>query len=229
MGLSQRDRHILRLTDYFGQASTAQLAALVFPDVASRTSYDRTLRRLLADGYLYRIEKRRRTGGARGGSGEYIYSLGPEGWRICKREGRWHRRAVDYHALSIVDAYTRLMDQQRAGVFSLRGFTPEPECHLTVDGYELRPDAYTELERGGRVLKLWLEIDLGTERPARIADKLRRYVGAYRSGKVDPFPRVVFVTPDSERTSELAWIIKRRPEEEQPLFRVVEMASFPQV
>jgi hypothetical protein len=228
MSYTPRTRALIRLVDYFQQASTAQLAELVFPESLSRTTWDRILRAAVADGYLSRVEKRRRTGGARGGSGEYVYALGPEGWRLCKREGRFHGRAVDYHALAIVDAYMHLLRAERAGQFKINGFTPEPECHVTVDGQELKPDISVELERNGRVMVAWLELDMGTERPARIEEKIKRYVLAYRSGRVDPFPRVVFVAPDVERARELAWMIEKRPIEDRPLFKSLDLESFPQ-
>ena len=229
MPLSPRDMQIVRYADYFQEFSTAQILALVFPEAASRTSCDRALRRLTEDGYLSRVEKRRSVGGARGGSGEYVYTLGAHGWSLCKREGRWHRRAVDYHALAIVETYVKLVTAQRSGEFILKGFTPEPECHVSVKGVELKPDIYIELERlGGRTLKAWLEIDLGTERQARITEKLERYVSAFESGQIDPYPRIIFVAQDAERARELAWLIARRPAREPKLFTSIEASSFPQ-
>ena len=230
MTLSPRDRQIVRLADYFGQLSTGQLQALAFTDLKSRSSCDRTLKRLTETKYLAKVEKRRVVGGAHGGSGEYVWQLGPAGWEICKREGRWHRHAVDYHTLAIVDVYVRLTVAQRAGGLNLDGFTPEPECHVTVDGIELKPDLLVELSRPGSGAKLnaWLEIDLGTERQARLSEKMARYAKAYRSGRVDPFPRVVFVAHDAERAREIGWLISRLPADESVLFRSLDIASFPQ-
>lgn len=228
MPLSPRDRIILRLADYFGQAGTAAIFALAFPDAKSKTSCDRTLRRLFDEGYLARVENRRGVGGVRGGSVEHVYYLGPEGWKLCKRDGRWHRRQRDYHALSILDAYLRLIDAQRAGALVLKGFQPEPEAWRQVAGVTLKPDIYLELERPNKngTLKVWLEIDLGTERQARIAEKLDRYVAAFESGELDPFPRVVFVAHDDERATELQWMIERRPSTEPRLFKAVDLAGF---
>lgn len=228
--MNDRDRQLIRLVDYFNQLSTGQFLALSFSDSKSRTSCDRALKRLVDDGYLAKVEKRRSVGGARGGSGEYVYMLGPSGWTLCKREGRYHRRTVDYHALAIVDVYARLIEAQRAGEFVLDGFTPEPECHLTVEGVELKPDLLIELRRPDRDAKLsaWLEIDLGTERQARLSEKMTRYVKAYRSGRVDPYPRVVFVGHDDERAREIGWMVSRLPADEAVLFRSVSINEFPQ-
>lgn len=226
---SDRDRYIIRLADYFGEISASQVRSIAFPDARSRTSCDRALTRLVADGYLARVEKRRSVGGARGGSGEYVYQLGTAGWLLCKREGRYNRKAVDYHALAIVDAYIRLLGGVRAGAFTLDGFTPEPECHMTVDGNELRPDLFIELSRpSGATLSAWVEIDLGTERQARISEKIQRYIKAYACGKVDPFPRVVFVAHDDERAREIAWIASKLPVEEARLFQSLSISEFPQ-
>lgn len=230
MTLSPRDLQIIRHADYFGQLSTGQFLSLDFAESKSRTSCDRALKRLVDDRYLAKVEKRRSVGGARGGSGEYVYMLGPAGWAICKREGRYHRRAVDYHALAIVDVYVRLIHAQRDGSVVLDGFTPEPECHLTVDGVELKPDLLIELSRpdSGAELSAWLEIDLGTERQARLSEKMARYAKAYRSGRVDPYPRVVFVAHDDERAREIGWMVSRLPADEAVLFRSVSINEFPQ-
>lgn len=228
--MNDRDRQLVRYADYFQQLSSSQFMSLVFSDSKSRTSCDRALKRLVDDGYLAKVEKRRSVGGARGGSGEYVYMLGPAGWSLCKREGRYHKRAVDYHALAIVDVYVRLIEAQRGGLFVLDGFTPEPECHLTVEGVELKPDLLIELRRpeSGAVLRAWLEIDLGTERQARLSEKMTRYAKAYRSGRVDPFPRVVFVAHDDERAREIGWMVSRLPADEAVLFRSVSINEFPQ-
>jgi hypothetical protein len=228
MTISDRDRQLIRLADYFSQLSTSQFLALAFAESQSRTSCDRALKRLVDDRYLAKVEKRRSVGGARGGSGEYVYQLGPAGWVICKREGRYNRKAVDYHALAIVDVYARLIEAQRGGAFLLDGFTPEPECHMTVDGNELRPDLPIELSRPtGAHLSAWLEIDLGTERQARLSEKMTRYAKAYRSGKVDPFPRVVFVAHDDERAREIGWMVSKLPDDEAVLFKSVSINEFP--
>lgn len=229
MSPSSRDTAIIRHADYFKQLATSHILALAFHGAQSRTSADRVLKRLVDDKYLAKVERRRSIGGARGGSGEYVYMLGPQGWALCKREGRWHRLAIDYHALAIADVYVKLTQAHRAGVVELAGFTPEPECHVSVQGVELKPDIYVELARPGtgRTLRAWLEIDLGTERQARIAEKLDRYVRAFESGQVDPFPRVVFLGHDAERAQELAWMIGRRPSDEPRLFQALSFDDFP--
>jgi hypothetical protein len=229
--LSPRDRQLVRLADYFKQLTTGQLGELAFADSASRTSLDRALRRLVEDKYLARTERRRLVGGAHGGSGEYVYQLGSAGWQVCKRDGRYHLRAIDYHALSITEVYVQLMRAQRAGELEVTGFTPEPECHVSVHGADLRPDILVEMKVPGRVRPVlaWLEVDLGTERQARLTEKLDRYVYAFNHGKPDPFPRVVFVAHDEERTREIEFLLSRRPSDDPPLFSACEMGSFPQL
>ena len=78
-------------------------------------------------------------------------------------------------------------------------------------------------------VKLWLEIDMGTERQAKIKVKLADYWRAYKnSTEVDlpTFPRVIFLAPDDVRARELRYIIEHGPKEAQKLFLVSTVPEF---
>lgn len=224
MSIPDRELHIIRLVNEFGQASTAQILALVFPRAKSRTSADRVLRRLVRDGYLDRVERRRSIGGARGGSGEYVYSLGSSGWRLCKRAGRYSRKAIDYHKLAILDVYIRLWIAHQATEIELSSYLPEPECWRG----DLQPDltAIFTPRSPIREREAWFEVDLNSERPARINEKLARYVRAFQSGELAPSIRIVFVSPDDDRAREIRGLIDRLDPSVSTLFRSFTLLSF---
>jgi hypothetical protein len=66
----------------YGQLTTTHVRELVFPAANSRTTCDRVLRRLLADGYVATVSRRRLVRGRGGGSGEHVWELGPTDWRL---------------------------------------------------------------------------------------------------------------------------------------------------
>lgn len=236
MTLDDRSRSLLSLLDYFKQASTSQIRRLIFSDTSSRTPCDRALARLTRDGYVRQIEKVRPKGGARGGSGEYVWSLGPRGWKLCSREARYSRQgAVDYHALTITEVYANVRMAERSGGLRLISFTPEPESWMTVRSDELKPDLLIEMQRpNGARIAMWIECDMGTQRPARIREKLDRYVRA-RDGLSSEqvaslggyVPLVVFVCHDEERRTELRGIIEKMGDDARDMFRAGLVADFP--
>lgn len=101
--LAGRDRQIMQLIARFRQATSRQVHQLILSDTASRTPTDRALKRLADQKFLHRVE-RRTVGGARGGSGQFCYSLGRRGFYMFY-EGEFRPwRTVNYHALAILDA-----------------------------------------------------------------------------------------------------------------------------
>ena len=66
--LSPRDAQVVELVGRFRLVSAGQVREVVFPDLASKTPLDRSLRRLTATGYLRRLA--RFVGGFGGGSGQ---------------------------------------------------------------------------------------------------------------------------------------------------------------
>lgn len=220
--LSGRDLSIVQLIARFKQLSSSHVHNFLFHDKSTRTPTDRALRRLVASGFLAKIE-RRTVGGARGGSGQFVYQLGRRGY-FMHFEGRYSPwRAVNYHALAIADSYLVAHRLALSGEITVAGFSTEPDCWVSVGRFELRPDLYLDLQNRSGALKLWLEVDMATEGQGRIKEKLERYWKAYNDVDVEQwpvFPRIVFVAIDAERERELKWIIEQGPKEAQALFQV---------
>jgi hypothetical protein len=246
MKMVARDLDVIRLVGSFSMLTAGQIDAILFADNASRTPATRVLKRLTDDKMLARIT-RRVPGGAQGGSPQYVYQLGPEGWRLFSRS-RWRPRvAVDYHALAIGDAYVALLRSQEEHQLEVTQVTTEPETHTLIGGADLRPDLFLEVRDHlmGRTHHLWLEVDLSTERPKQLSEMLYRYKRAWeesgifyeindqgaevevKRGRV-PFPRVVFLVPNEPRRKVLTGLIRSLPAEEQELFTVYVHESFPQ-
>lgn len=227
--LPDRDRRIVTLIARFGQVTSNQLHALLFFDT-TKTPVDRALRRLVANSYLIRIEQRRLVGGARGGGGQYVYSLGRRGFFMFF-EGRYvPTRSVRYHSLAIVDVVVALRQLERAGRVSVIGMASEPDCWTVIGGQELKPDLLVELERSDRTLKLFIEVDMGSEGQKQLRSKLERYWLAYNhadSSEWPEFPGVLWAAIDEERVRELRWVISQLPSDSQPLFQVVELSELP--
>lgn len=212
MVLPDPDRQVLRHLDYFNQLTTGCIRRLVFHESKSRTSCDRVLKRLTRDGYIRPIQRPHK-GGSQGGSGEVIWALGREGWKMCERPGRFNTTlAINYHDLTTAGVFVKLIEDDRAGKYRLAGFTPEPEAWQTIQGVELQPDLMIELERPTGSMSAFLEIDMGTQRQTRINEKLTRYRKAYglaTEADLPVLPRVVFVAHNEERRKELTWVIER--------------------
>ena len=74
---------------------------------------------------LARVE-RRLVGGDGGGSGLYSYQLGPAGWKLCGREGKyWARKSIDHHALAIADVFVMLKQAERDGTIQVVGVSTD--------------------------------------------------------------------------------------------------------
>ncbi len=231
--MHERDRAIVLAVGRFGQLASAHVQSLFFTDNASQTPHRRSLARLTESKYLARIE-RRMAGGSGAGSGQYVYQLGPKGWDLCRRDGRYFpHRAVNHHSLAVADAFVSLHMAEQAGKLTIERYDVEDDAHRIIAHTRLTPDLFVRVRPiGGKPLSLWVEVDLGTERQRQIADKLARYYNAYTHATTDDipaFPRVLFLVPDAFRQEQIADWVGRQPEESQRLFRVVEQRLFPRV
>lgn len=232
MTLDQRDASIVHHVARFGQLSSSHIHQLIFHSLASRTPCERALRRLVRDEYLIRVE-RRMVGGAKGGSGQYVYALGRRGF-FTYFEGRWRpARNVNYHALALVDCWLVIKQLERAGQVQVLGASTEPDCWVTVGRQELRPDMYVELARSsGETLKLWLEMDMATEGQRQLRGQLQDYQRAYEQADLSEWtvwPRVVWIGVDDERAKELRWLIDQEPAEGRAMFQVCTRESLGQL
>ncbi|MBP2322632.1 hypothetical protein JOF56_003017 [Kibdelosporangium banguiense] len=219
----------MRLIGQFRQLTTSQIRALAFADMASKTPLDRTLKRLTERKYLVRLQ--RLVGGSYGGSGQYVYQLGRQGWKLLNKPGDyWAPRAVNLHTLAIADCLVALKRVEGSGLLEVVEFVTEPECHKTVGDQLLTPDAYVELNHRGNKLLSWLEIDRGTEHADKIQEKCVRYWKASVSGQWDGyFPYVLFVVPDVHRQRAIERVIQSGPADAQALFNVCPIAEFPRL
>ena len=137
MQLAARDLLIVRLVATFSQLTSAHVDALVFNDLASRTPCQRALRRLVRDRLLSRIT-RRLPGGAKGGSPQYVYQLGADGWHLFNRGKYRPMRAVNYHTLAVADTYVQAVRAQQQGELTVTAF--DTDVRILAAGVEIRPD-----------------------------------------------------------------------------------------
>jgi hypothetical protein len=228
--LSPRDRAVVELVGRFGQLASGHIRALLFP-TTSMTPCDRALKRLLERGYLARLPLRI-VGGVGGGASQYVYQLGRRGWRMLERSGTyWQARAVNVHSLAIADCFVALKWAERGGGVEVLTFEVEHEARREVGGVQLTPDAYARVGilSPRRLLSLWLEIDMATERASQILEKCGRYWRAYELWDGAVYPRVLFVAPDDARERQLSrFLASVKPDESKPLFQTCTLGSFPQ-
>jgi Replication-relaxation len=227
--LSSRDKAVVSLVGAFRQLTAGHIRELAFAEVSSQTPLDRTLKRLVERKYLMRLH--RLVGGTQGGSAQYVYQLGRQGWRLLGRAGEyWAPRAVNLHALAIADCLVKLKIVEKAGALEVASFTTEPACHVRVGGLLLTPDAFVELKLGdgGERLISWLEVDRGTEHLSTIQEKCERYWKASISGQWDDhFPFVLFVVPDEQRQRAVERVVRDGPSAALELFKVCPIGGFP--
>ncbi|WP_298585152.1 replication-relaxation family protein [uncultured Kocuria sp.] len=225
MRMTARDFDIIKAVARFGQLSSGQIQAMFFHNNASKTPLDRTLTRLASSKYLAVLE-RRPIGGRGAGSGQYVYQLGSAGWEVCRVQGKYTPyRVIKPHMLMIGDVFVQLQELTRVTDLALTGYATEPDTHRRVNGYEVRPDLFVELEsqEPRARLSVWIEVDLGTERQRQLRDKLQRFYKAW-IGSEDSngaaFPMVVFVVPDELRRREIESLIEDDEDYPDGLFNV---------
>lgn len=231
MIILDRDRQIIMSVGRFRQLAAAHIGALHFSELSSQTPLYRALKRLVAGKYLAPIE-RRMVGGTGAGSGQYVYQLGREGWKIYGHDrAYWPFRAIDYHTLSIADTYMELLELERRGRVEILGYSTEPQTMTTVGGVALRPDLFADVGdmHRGRRGRFWFEIDMGTERQSKIREKLASYWTAYKNSTEDElslFPTILFIAPDDARARELRYLVEDGPKDAQRLFLVSKVSEY---
>lgn len=213
MELSQRDYEVLKLVGTFGQLASTHITELIFAD-RSHSVPDKVLGRLTAAKYLVRVG--RRASGDKGGAGAYTYQLGRHGRALLDVDGR-QTLNVNNHALMVADTYAELRRAERLGVLALTDWAVERSVPPNV-----RADLAVSLDfpQQSRRSRYFLEIDLGTERPTRITEKVAGYWQAVEASTAEYFPYVVFVVRQQARKNELARVFRRLPEEQQDMLRV---------
>lgn len=217
---SSRDRAVVEFVGKWNQVQSAHVKQVLFEDV-TQTPCDRALQRLTDHGYLSRL-RMRLVGGSGGGSSQYVYQLGREGWRLLDMKGTYYRqRAINLHTLDVTSLYVSLVRAERAGRYVVRHAVREPRTG------DLTPDMYIQLDYPEEAASLpcYVELDRGTERASKIMDKCVRYWRAYQAQDGGTFPTVLFVVPDAERKREIEQVISGGPEEAHELFKVLEFST----
>ncbi|MFG2377612.1 replication-relaxation family protein [Streptomyces sp. NPDC048504] len=218
MELTPRDLEVLGLVGRFTQLASSHLTELVFAD-RSHTVPDKVLGRLVRSGYLSRVG--RRASGDKGGAGAFVYQLGRFGRALLDIEGR-ASSTVNNHALMVADTYMELRRAESAGVLVVNDWAVEKLVPPSV-----RADLFVALDfpQQSHSGSYFLEIDMGSEAPKRIREKIAGYWRAVETSTADYFPFVVFVVKHEARKRELARVFRQLAEERQEMVRVCSLSE----
>jgi hypothetical protein len=245
--LSARDWDVLRVVARHRYLTTRQIEAWHFHDHATPLTGARVCRRVLRRLAELRVldPLERRIGGVRAGSASFVWQAGPTGDRLLHEQaGRPRRRQREpgrlflRHCLAVADAHLALVQARRSGGLELVTVQTEPECWRPFTGLGgarlvLQPDLY--VVTGDPVdpafVNCWfVEVDRGTENPARLLAKCGRYEAYRRTGMEqadgDSFPLVVWVMADDGQAERLGEAIRRDSGLDDRLYRVTTAALF---
>jgi Replication-relaxation len=224
--LSDRDKAILTDLERTRVLTGAQLQRLHFdPNNAPSRARDRrrVLQRLTELDLVTTLD--RRIGGIRAGSAGHIYTLTPAGQRLqalrcgeqlTERLRRPHTPGAPFldHTLAISETYVTLIEASRHQNFHVSTFLGEPACwHPAGNNQYLHPDAYLVLATSTHQDCWWLEVDQATESLPRIKHKCRTYLNFLTHGGTGPDtapPRILFTTPDTDRTDAIQKVITKQ-------------------
>lgn len=240
MQLLQRDNQVLQYIIEFKQLKSSHIQSWVFPDTKTTNPMYRSLNRLKGLGYIAIIEdpligSKRLIGSNKGGGSQYIWQVGPEGWKAAGFKGKYRpAKAKHPHTLAIADLFGLFTKLEQAGYLHIESYSTEPACHFDVEGerqtFYVRPDlrvAWSWL--GSRKLSSYFfEVDEGSQYQTEIREKLSRYSGAYAEADPKLWPpdeRVMFVSSSERRANIVRSFLRRHDEEEQALFRVHTLES----
>jgi hypothetical protein len=242
--LTGREHAVLEVLNVLHVATTDQIARVVFHEEGQATALRLTrrhLQRLREVGLVRRFDDR--AWDRRVGAPGYVHALSAAGLRLVVAEhGFGARQRTSWrpshtfltHRLSISELFVRLYGLERAGGPTARVFRAEPDSWRTYTGASgerlaLKPDALVRLGVGEVEVSHFVEIDLGTERPATIADKCQAYRAYELSGQEQRrhgvFPGVAFIVPNKERARVVDAVIARQPADARELFAVATEAD----
>jgi hypothetical protein len=244
--ITGRDDQLLQTVSDLRFLSGDQLTRLFFSEsgdpAANARAARRALLRLTRLGCLDRLP--RRVGGARSGSGGFVYHLGLAGQRLAMERGwqpmRRRRRSLVpgtmflAHSLQIAELHTLLIEADRSRRLELLELVAEPACWRSYAGGRgqatmLKPDTFGRFGAGDFEDSFWFEVDMGTEGSAAIGRQLRRYLDYQASGHFQAergvFPRVLWLAPNSERAAVIGECIGRLPSQGREPFAAVPFAE----
>lgn len=219
--LSSRHVDVLQMVAELRLVSGRQIADVHFPTATtgSTASSERVARRVLRTmverRLLVRLE--RHVGGLRGGSGSFIYAIGPVGQRLLSREGprrRFREPSTTFaeHTLAVAELVVALtLSARHAGRIDLLDLEPEPRSwrkFQSLSGVSvLKPDLFVNLGVGAFEHRWFVEVDLGTEHLPALLRKCHVYQSYFQCGAEQEehgvFPRVCWALPDIRRTQML--------------------------
>ena len=217
--LSDRDRRILKSLRDCRYLTTLQIARLYCCQSVNRRAAVRAANRCLAKLRDYELIRAldRRIGGVRAGSGSFVWTLTPGGFRLQQLRSadspqRKHFREPSLHFLThtlvISEAWLQLSEICARHDMTLARGQFEPDCWRWYAGkggkqLVLKPDLYAITKGAGYEDCWFLEIDCDTETVALVIDKCDRYLDYLRTGAEQKqsgvFPYVVWIVPDQKR------------------------------
>jgi hypothetical protein len=259
--ISGRDLELLDWLNQFRLATTRQLARVTRPRYKNQTVALRQTHRGLKGLHERELLERtvRRRGGARAGSDGILWALNPAGIRLAAlineqahdssqpgNASASRRRPrpepgdqFTEHSLAVTEARVQLHELQQQGLVTAVLVQGEPECWRSYLGPHavvktLRPDLAVTVQTADGYTDSWfVEIDRGTEAPARVIRKSQQYE-QYRRTKQEQkttgiFPAVAWVVPDAPRATQLRRHLAADPELPQGLFHVITAERFPEL
>lgn len=245
--LTPRDLDILDDLERYRVLTTRQIQRLYWPRSDDRplTGITRAtqlvMRRLEEHGVVARLQ--RRAGGRKAGSQGIVWQLTNVGSKIQQHrsgEGGRHRYRepgpsfVD-HTLEVANVAVAVRELEREGHLQLRLLQPEPDAWRSFTGLfgqaaTLKPDLALVTASGEFEDHYFIEVDRSTEHITRIAAKCATYVRYAATGAEQRahgvFPRVLWLTPDEARATEIRRAIDTYPSLPTELFLALPIAGF---
>ena len=237
--LTDRDREITKTVAKLRLVSGTQLERLFFAHGGMPPSRARLTRgalaRLTEMGLLTKLA--RTVGGARGGSGAYVFEIGAAGERLLaywRGEGLARTRPAHEpgqrfvaHTLAIAEMYVRLVEAERDQRIEVLAFETEPAAwrrYVGIGSREivLKPDAFVRIGNGDYEDSWFLEVDLATESSVVLRRQCQAYLSYLQIGREQHdhgvFPRVLWTVPNRARGELLQRVIESLPGEAARLF-----------
>lgn len=234
-GLTPRDIDIIRTVSRLGRAHSNHIYELCF--TSSRPTMYTVLDRLVKHEYLRKGE--RRYGDIYGNPGQFVYAPGRAGWHTINPDRPFKSGPVlnrtTLHTLTMADCYVDIWRAGRAGDLTVNDMRIESEAYRTYAHIELQPDLFVDVTSpGGNRYRMFVEVDMGSERRRDIVGKFERYWHAYettwpKAGQTvtEHFPVPVLVVPDAMpwRIAELKQWVAQWHKKHQ-LWHVVAQSEF---
>lgn len=243
--LGPRDLDVLHRVASLRFVSGDQLTRLCFAgddQTANARAARRSLLRLTRLGVLARLP--RPVGGVRAGSAGFVYRLDvagqrlsmDRGWQPKRRTRRSHTPGSLFvrHALAVAELHVLLVEADRSGRVELLELSAEPSCWRSYAGLGsqrlmLKPDSYVRLGLGPYEDSYFVEVDRGTEGSRALSGQLDRYLAYHANGGEQAdrgvFPKVLWLTPDTNRRRVIEACIGRLAVERRGLFEAIEFAQ----